>query len=354
MNSASQSQAETNRLDGLDLARFLALVGMFIVNFRVVMGAELGDDVLSFLIGALEGRAAATFVVLAGTGLGLAALKGMDQTVAVTVKRATFLLTVGLINTLIFDADIIHYYAFYFLFGVFLVGCGSRVLFAAIVLLNAVFVLMLLTLDYNRSWDWIDYSYADFWTPAGFVRNLFFNGWHPVFPWLGFLLYGLILSRLKLKKRTTQRSLMLAGAAMVVMAESLSALISPSLFAIDPELIALSSTLPVPPVPLYTLAGIGAASAVIGFCLAIAEWLRQKKILQLIAPAGRQTLTLYLAHILIGMGALEAFGLLGEQSVSAAFAAAMIFCTAATVWAYLWSRKFRRGPVETLMRRMAG
>ena len=34
----------TNRLHGLDLARFLAYVGMVIVNFSVVMGADDAEN----------------------------------------------------------------------------------------------------------------------------------------------------------------------------------------------------------------------------------------------------------------------------------------------------------------------
>ena len=65
------------RLDGLDLARYVAFVGMVIVNFKIAMGAESDGGYLSLITSALEGRAAATFVVLAGIGLGLSGLKGV-------------------------------------------------------------------------------------------------------------------------------------------------------------------------------------------------------------------------------------------------------------------------------------
>ena len=125
------------RLDGLDLARFVAFAGMVVVNFEIAMGAENGGGALGLVTGALEGRAAATFVVLAGIGLGLSAIRGDHaQTVAVTIKRAVFLLVLGLLNSLVFDADILHYYAFYFLLGISLLRFQSRWLIAGIVLLN--------------------------------------------------------------------------------------------------------------------------------------------------------------------------------------------------------------------------
>ena len=342
------------RLDGLDLARYFAFVGMVIVNFKVVMGAQDGTDLLSQLTGALEGRAAATFVVLAGVGLGLAGAKSINQTISVTTKRAVFLLVLGLVNTLVFDADIIHYYAFYFFFGILLLPYSNRLLIAGIVLLNVLFVILILTLDYNSGWNWEDLSYADFWTPAGFVRNLFFNGWHPVIPWLGFLLFGIVLSRAPLSERPTQRILVVGGVLTIAAAEGLSVMISPVLTSIDIELAAFVATDPVPPMPLYTLAGIGAASVVVGLCLMISKWAEKHGILRILVPAGRQTLTLYIAHILIGMGILEALGLLGGQSIQAAVIAAVLFCAVATIYAWLWARRFRRGPIEALMRILAG
>ena len=48
----------TGRLYGLDLARFVAFVGMVIVNFKIAMGAD-SAGILGMLTGGPEGRAAA-------------------------------------------------------------------------------------------------------------------------------------------------------------------------------------------------------------------------------------------------------------------------------------------------------
>ncbi len=71
-------------------------------------------------------------------------------------------------------------------------------------------------------------------------------------------------------------------------------------------------------------------------------------------PAGRHAFTVYLAHILLGMGVLDELGLLGAQSTHTAFLASGIFCALAVVYALIWSRFFKRGPVEALMRKVAG
>lgn len=347
----------SQRLDGLDLARYLAFVGMVIVNFKIAMGVEDGSGVLMTISTLLEGRAAATFVVLAGIGLGLAAQRGAhDQTTRVTLKRATFLLVIGLLNSVIFDADILHYYAFYFLFGVLFLSATNSWLVVAIIAINAAFVAMVFVLDYDAGWNWDDYTYSGFWTPVGFVRNLFFNGWHPVIPWLSFLLTGLFLSRLALGNRRTQIWLIITGITIFALAE-VSAFHLTRFFRWVPELselAGLSTTEPIPPMPLYILAGTGIALAVIGICLLVSDVLDRIGILGVVIPAGRQTLTLYIAHILIGMGTLEVLGMLGGQSIASAFFASLAFCALATVYALLWSRKFKRGPIEELMRKVAG
>lgn len=346
--------AGTDRLEGLDLARYLAFVGMVIVNFKIVMEAENDTGLLNALTVALEGRAAATFVVLAGIGLGLAGRKGMDRTIPVTIRRALFLLVIGLLNMLIFDADILHYYAIYFLFGVALLPLSSRALIAVLAGLNLAFMILVFVLDYDAGWNWDDYTYSGFWTPAGFVRNLFFNGWHPVIPWLGFLLFGIILARLPLTERATRIRLVVWGALALGAAEVASRLLTARLAPVAPELAELVTTAPLPPTPIYTLAGLGAACLVTGICLLVSDRLGAWGVLRVVAPAGRQTLTLYIAHILVGMGTLESLGMLGGQSVAAALGASIVFCGAATIYALLWSRRFRRGPVEALMRKVAG
>ncbi|UXL27310.1 heparan-alpha-glucosaminide N-acetyltransferase domain-containing protein [Stenotrophomonas maltophilia] len=65
--------AVDRRLHGLDLARYLALAGMVLVNFRLAMAVPAeGAGWLAGFFHFLEGKASATFVTLAGLGLVLA------------------------------------------------------------------------------------------------------------------------------------------------------------------------------------------------------------------------------------------------------------------------------------------
>ncbi len=352
------------RLEGLDFARFIAFVGMVLVNFTVAMGAEgQGSFLATTFVGALEGRAAATFVVLAGIGLGLAANKAADKhdfndhLIWLTTKRALFLLALGLLNSLIFDADILHYYALYFFFGVFFIRLSSGGLIFSIVALLVGFVIMLLTLDYDVGWDWKTYTYQNFWTLEGFVCNLFFNGWHPVVPWLAFFLFGILLSRLSLDQVQTQLQLFIFGLIALLTIEGLSLFTLALLAGAEQDLLDIATTEPLPPMPYYMIAGMASACMVLAFSL----WVSSKAIglskaagFRLCNNIGRQTLTLYVAHILLGMGTLEALGLLDGQNASGttddAILASGIFVvvTALYIWAY--TKFFTRGPIENLMR----
>jgi len=350
------NKKQSGRLIGLDLARFIAFVGMVIVNFKIVMGAEgEGAGLLGLFTGSLEGRAAATFVVLAGIGLGLAAMRTDHRSnVIVTLKRAAFLLVIGLLNSLIFEADILHYYAFYFLFGVFFLPLSTRALIWSVAVVNIIFIALIFVLDYNTGWNWTDFTYSDFWTTSGFIRNLFFNGWHPVFPWLSFLLFGMILARLNLAEKSVQTRMIVFGAAGIVIAELLSLLLIILLANGDADLTALLGSEPIPPMPIYMAVGMSVATLVTGICLRISPLLDKSGLLKFITPAGRQTLTLYIAHIFIGMGTLEAMGMLGGQSLQTAFIAALVFSAISLLYSFAWSKYFKRGPAEALMRKIAG
>ncbi|MCA8960752.1 MAG: DUF418 domain-containing protein [Planctomycetes bacterium] len=323
---------------------------MVLVNFRIAMVAAPTDAARGLWGVILEGRAAATFVVLAGIGLGLSARgRTRRRTRRVTLVRSLFLLVLGLLNTVVFDADILHYYAFYFLFGALCVGQRRGMLLGWIAVLNVAFFVLLITLDYEAGWNFDELTYRGLWTVRGFTRSLFFNGWHPVVPWLSFLIFGLLLSRLDLRSAQTQTRLWISGIVLFAVAEGTSRVLGPLLAGIDPELEILATTEPMPPLPLYMLAGAGAASAVTGVCLRLEPWLRRTGLLDALVPAGRQTLTLYLAHILVGLGTLEALGLLGDQSLPTSVLASSLFLTASVIFAWLWSRRFSRGPIESVM-----
>lgn len=336
------------RIEGLDIARTLAFIGMVVVNFKTVLQVEEGSGLLYRTTSLLEGKAAASFVVLAGLGLALSLQKVSRYQI---LKRALFLLIVGTANSLVFPADIIHYYAFYFLIGAFLIHLPFTPLVVLTLVVNFVFVALLLTLHYDQGWHWPTLEYQDYWSAAGFVRNLLFNGFHPLFPWLGFLLIGGAIAKLKLDQARVQYGLILVGLILVLTAQWATSWLLQTYVHLDAELAQVFTTGPMPPTPLYTATGTGAALVLIGVCLRLGPGLKQAGVLQYLTPMGRQTLSWYIAHIFLGMGTMEVLGMFdAPQSLAVACWAAALFCGLGMVSAYLWSKLFKQGPVEMVMR----
>lgn len=342
------------RINGLDLARYLALIGMVIVNFDIVLsGPNQTHDSFHFA-SLLVGRAAALFVILAGIGFELSARRQPVKSVMrVTLKRAAFLLGIGLLNMLIFPADIIHYYALYFLFALFFIRSGGVWIWLSILTLIVLSLILLLTLDFDAGWNWETYDYSGFWSPSGFIRNLFFNGWHPVVPWLSFFLYGMWLAKLDLSSRTVQFKLIGFGFAVFTVAMITSFVLANVTQAIDPELPVLFGTGPVPAVPSYLITSAALATAIIGACAALCSY-PASKLRHGFEKTGRMTLTLYFAHIIVGMGLAESLGWIGTLQPLQSLGCSVIFIIASSVFGYLWMSRFRRGPLEAAMRKLCG
>lgn len=209
--------ADDRRLHGLDLARYLALAGMVLVNFRLAMAGPAEEaGWLAGFFHLLEGKASATFVTLAGLGLVLATQRQQWWPASVqTLRRALFLLVLGLLNLTVFPADILHYYAVYFALAVVRLRASPQVLLASIVGLAACSFWALLHWDYSQGWNWQTLEYAGLWQWPGAARNLLFNGFHPLLPWLCFFLLGMLLARLQLSQPRVQRALLVLGVLLI-------------------------------------------------------------------------------------------------------------------------------------------
>lgn len=342
----------STRLHGLDLARFFAFTGMVLVNFGIVMALPDQQNILAQFNHFLQGKAAALFVVLAGVGLQLARQRTKSDNTKLILKRAAFLLVLGLINSTFFQADILHFYAFYFLIGAFCLPLANSRLLLLIIGLTVTASILIVALPFDQGWDWADYHYRDFWTVPGFFRHVFYNGWHPVIPWLAYLLFGFLLARAPLSETWFQRRLILFGSFGLILAEALAILLQ----SINPfdELAPLLTTSPVPAMPLYLVAGGSGAALLIGLSLQLCRNGKIRRLCQPMLEAGKQTLSLYIAHIFLGMGTMEALGMLGNSSSAQVYGATLLFATLSCLYAWLWRKRLKRGPIEALMRKITG
>ena len=358
-----------HRIAGYDFARALALLGMIFVNFRYQMQAdEYGAPWLLQLANIVEGRPAVTFVILAGAGLSL--LNGynrqttgfhpLQKPCSTILKRSAFLFIIGLLFTRIWHADILHFYGFYFAVAVFLVNASGRILF--IVATALMTVSLLLSLQFNfitppkieSVWD------PNFWTPKGFLEDLFVTGCYPVFPWMVYFLIGIWLGRqnlsdTRLQKRILQTAILCLLASGVLAALVNHVLISGSTLDKIPLIVLLLDTDPFSPSLLAIFSAGGSALVVIVLCIIVAEKAGRSRWMAPFLATARMTLTLYLAHI----GICQLFLIVidrydMEQPLVFAWLCAAVFCLMALSFANLWIHRYGQGPFEKLMRWVSG
>jgi uncharacterized protein len=315
----------------------------------------------------LDGRAAATFVVLAGVGLTLRSRRAVaaDDPRAVAPVRATlirrglFLLVLGFVNLVIWPGDILRVYGVSLIIAAGLITASDRRVLAAALAFVLGFVALLLMVDYGTNWDWNTLKYHRLWTLKGAVRNLFYDGFRSVFPWTGLLLFGMWLGRRDLRDRAVNTRVVLAAVATAMLAELVSWWCVSHFRAhphgMDAETIkALSGTDSMPPLPLFLLSSGGAAVAVIALCVRAAEARPTAPWLSPMAAMGQMALTWYVLHIVLGLGSVLAMGLATSQPLPVGQACGLLFFSAAVLVSWLWKRQFRHGPLEWAMRRVAG
>ncbi|GAF24109.1 MULTISPECIES: DUF418 domain-containing protein [Shouchella] len=366
------SNSHHTRLDGLDLARSLAMFGMLIMNFIVVTGAQgNGHFLLVSMTNLVEGRAAATFVTLAGIGISLMTKKARvtsdlrlrKNSKISLVKRSLFLYIVGmLLYTLGWDGDILHYYGVYMAFTVLILFSSPKIIITISIVLAGIAQFYQIFFDYMNGWhpNHPFLAYLDFWTISGFLRNLFLNGYHPVFPWICFLMIGLLIGRLNLRDNKTRNTILLFSTILFVISELLSRLLIS--FTTDTLLDATSATFlfatgPLPPNLFYLLSNTATALVIIVLALYVAEIYAGNWFIRSLIFTGQLTLTHYVSHVVIGIGLLLTFDKVvlfnGFESQPLSFTVlyACGFFAASILFSTYWRLQFSRGPIETVMRK---
>ena len=359
---AYSQAAGIERLIGLDLARGLAICGMIIVHFHVILR---GPTATGYFLKALDGRPATLFMLLAGVGLSLL-LKGRspDTTYVrrLLLKRGLFLLAVGYLNLIVWPGDILRVYGVSFCIAVLLVSLSRRGL--ALTALGFVFgfLLLLSFVDFAENWDFETLTYNDLWSPAGNIRHLFFDGFRSVLPWTGVLVLGMLIGRMTLWNPVWQKRVIASGAALYFAAEFFSrfalrrAQNHPDVLA-DAELLEvvtiLFSTESLPALPLFLLSSIGSALFFLGVSLTLAQKFPTLIPVRAIVSVGQMAFTWYLGHIYGGALVLYAVGWTTESSAVATVSAIAYFGVIAML-SMAWRRRRQRGPLEKLLRRVCG
>ncbi|MDQ0177822.1 putative membrane protein YeiB [Bacillus chungangensis] len=252
--------------------------------------------------------------------------------------------------------DILHYYGVYMLIASFLIVASTKL----IVMLSSLFLLLSqilqVTIDYMKGWhpEQPFMEYLDFWTIEGFIRNLLFNGYHPVFPWICFFSLGMILGRLDLSKKVVRKKMLVISVFLLILTELLSkVLLRLSLSILDVNSAEfLFQTGPIPPNILYILSNSSSAIIVIVSSIYIAEKFAGHWFTKSLIKTGQLTLTHYVSHVFIGIGILVLLNRLENQTLAFSLIFTILFFVVSILLSVLWSSKFKRGPIEWVMRKI--
>lgn len=351
------------RIAGYDVARAVAICLMVLENFKVLMlGVWQDPHVLVWLAGLTDGRSAPLFVTLAGVGMALMSRDalasgdraGLAAVRRVLLRRALVLLGMGNLFILVWSMDILHFYAAYIaLAALTLLGATKRTLLAS----AAAVVLFSTALLYARGE--LFFESFDYWSPTGVLRDTFLDGIHPVFPWIAFIIVGLWLGRWRLDQRGPRRVVLYGALAVALGAELLSDLLQHLTFVSGLPVIPASfpqlfGTRLSPPGPLYVISASATSAAAIAACLELAERAPRQVIVRALTAAGQLSLSLYIAHAIVGAGLLWALGRLEDHSIWFLLGYWGGYTALSVVAAAAWRRRWRLGPLEWALRRLSG
>ncbi|MFB9903184.1 DUF418 domain-containing protein [Allokutzneria oryzae] len=372
--TATQARSTSARIIGLDVARGLAVFGMFAAH--TVPG--------TWLYTLASGRAAALFAVLAGVSIALLS-GGTDPFEGPRLKRARlriairavllFALGLALTSLHVPAMVILAFYGVLFLISTALLRLRATTLMVFATVLAIVGPVLSFFLRKGIQTNLIGYhpDFSAFSSAEGMwtlLHGLLLTGAYPVLTWLPFLLAGMAVGRLDL--HAVRGQLVRIGAALAVLGYGASWLAMNAFGA----LAHLKSTLPpgVPPEvldvvlesnygavpttdPVWLLTAgahsgtsfeiigaTGVALAVIGICV----WAdRLRVLLTPLSSVGALALTAYVGHLL----ALKAIG--PEQLASMAaqhpYLPWLALVAGTAVFAIVWRRLLGRGPLEWLL-----
>lgn len=369
------------RLVGVDLARGIAVLGMFAAHVGPDAGRGGG---IGFVMELTHGRSSALFAFLAGFSILLitgrrAAKTGRDgrQAVVKVLIRAGILLVLGTALTALGTAVevILAYYGLYFLLALPLRRLRAVTL-AVIAAVSALVLPQLWFAVLAQDTGWIDAvnrfdplawasGRGDPTGSAGGLTGLLLTGSYPALSWLPFVIAGMAVARLDLSATVIRVRLALTGVGLALLGYGGSALalqLSPgetapfgimnapwwSDLAEDPPGWRYRlSAIPHSESTFSILGNTGVAITVLVACLAACDGSRRfRRLATPLIAVGTMSLTAYVFHV----AAIAALGFdtLPADSLPVLLGLSVIIL----MFAACWTQFFRRGPLEWLLNRV--
>lgn len=361
------------RIIGFDLARAYAIFGMYIVNFIFCFGSFRDDSIFGKFANLFIGNSTSIFIICAGIGVAIMTNKITNtqeekrRLKTIILKRSWFLFVLGILLYNWWPGDILHFYGGYMHIAAFLLFIPKRYYLWSAIFVIAIYNILQMFIPIFTSWNLETTKYADFWTPVGFLRNTFYNGWNSIFPWFAYFLTGMYLGILNWQKKNLWKRIFIIGLSLLSVFKGLRLLIKYDFdnsarheFYLKSWNFLMEDYFPanIPFIMITT----GWALMVISLCILIGDRFPKEKVIQLLAKTGQMTLSLYVFHMTIGVLLLSMLshkpytGFPQKESpVSTAliFLYAILFFVLSIIGVYLWSKKIYKGPLETLMRKIS-
>ncbi|MDQ1292540.1 MAG: hypothetical protein QG608_420 [Actinomycetota bacterium] len=382
-----ESGPSAGRLIGVDLARALAVFGMFAVHVGprspgqgVPPLGEIGEWPL-FLA---EGRSSVLFATLAGFSMMLIAgrrepktgLAGRQARARLLIRAVTLLVLGTAMASVFGEVVIINFYGVFFLLALPLVQLPAKTLaiIASVLAVVTPPVAFGLRLLLNESITQSINAYDPLERISGVgVLDLFLTGFYPAITWMPFVITGMALGRLDLATDMVRRRLAALGAALVVLGYGTSWLLfklfddlqaartGGGTFPADSGSVPLSSSSssgvkagemawmlldagPHSGTSFDIIGSLGAAITVIVCAtVAMARLLRLRRLASPIIAVGTMSLSAYVGHFIVMSLLLDG----SDQEKSYVPLVGLI--AGALLFAAIWSRFFRRGPLEYLL-----
>ena len=355
------------RLIEVDVVRAVALIGVCVMNYHgylIFQGGSgypprnFAERVFDPWEGPLSTRFAATFVALAGIGITLLtrrsrasgdreAISAMRRTL---VRRGVLLYLLGYFLDWVWSGTIIVYYGAFFVVGAVLFTLRSRWLMAigtAAALAAAAiqwWALERTTNGHDTTWL-LTGSAADDQSPRELIIDLAVRGTHPLLPWLLFLCLGLVLGRMLPFSTNRRIELGALGAICLGMGYMLR-----EALALHPT---LESTTPFDRGLLYSLTTVGSTLLAIVLIGAAAQATSRSFITRALGVAGRNTLTLYVGHVLVFNLLVTDVEWVRPGGLGTALLLALGYWVCAVALAVLWNSRVGIGPLEWVYRRFS-
>lgn len=354
------------RIIGFDIARAYAIFGMFIVNFNTVFGSHTNHTGLSGFLNLFNGNSSTLFVMLAGMGISLMTnrndytLEERKNLKSIITKRSWFLFLLGVVFYLWWPADILHFYGGYMHIAVLLIFFPKIYFLFAAGIAIIIFHVLFAIIPYDTGWNFESLMYTDFWTLKGFLRNTFYNGWNSIFPWIAYFLIGMYLGRLDWKDNKTPKKVLLIGIAVyfvILLIQSFAKSLTQ-----NKDIVFYLTADYLPPFVPFMLGTASFGLILISIFIFIGNKVGETKIAKVLASTGQMTLTHYIAHLVLGLLSLSiitgktlSYDLLKtiptKPIIILTFA--IIYFLLSCTFSYLWSKKYKNGPLEMLMRRIS-